>query len=347
MSSAVTRTGLEGVAPGRDAIVGANAGSRTDGQARRKRTGRRGEQPMVPEAEFTSYYGMPILNGPVWHRTEIAGYLYLGGLSGASSLLAAGAQRSGRPRLATRAHGVALVAIALSAAALVKDLGRPERFANMLRVLKPTSPMSVGSWLLAAYGPATGVAALTGLTGRFRRVGALASITSAAFAPAVATYTAALLADTAVPAWHDGFRELPFLFAGSSATAAGGMALVWTPAEEAAPARRFAAVGAVIELVAARRMKRRLGLVAEPYEQGTAGRAMTTGSVLTGAGLVLAVAGRRRRALQVLAGAVLTSASAITRVGIFDAGVQSAEDPRYTVEPQRARVDRRAGESPR
>jgi formate-dependent nitrite reductase membrane component NrfD len=296
---------------------------------------------MVPDAEFTSYYGMPILNGPVWHRTEIAGYLYLGGLSGASSLLAAGAQRAGRPRLAARAHGVALVAITLSAAALVKDLGRPERFVNMLRVLKPTSPMSVGSWLLAGYGPATGVAALAGFSGRFRRVGALASVASAVLAPAVATYTAALVADTAVPAWHDGFRELPFLFAGSSATAAGGMALVWTPAAEAAPARRFAAVGAAVEFAAAQRMKQRLGFVAEPYEQGRAGRAMTMGSVLTGAGLVLAFAGRHRRALQVLAGAMLTSASAITRVGIFDAGVQSAADPRYTVGPQRARVDGR------
>ncbi|WTI72054.1 polysulfide reductase NrfD [Streptomyces sp. NBC_00728] len=59
-----------------------------------------------------------------------------------------------------------LTAVSLSAAALIHDLGRPGRFANMLRVFKPTSPMSMGSWLLSAYGPAAGAAALSAVTGR-------------------------------------------------------------------------------------------------------------------------------------------------------------------------------------
>ncbi|MDQ1441159.1 MAG: hypothetical protein QOG97_1387, partial [Acidimicrobiaceae bacterium] len=113
---------------------------------------------MVPKAEFTSYYGLPILNAPVWHSPDIPGYLFLGGLAGASSVLAAGAHVTGRRDLAIRSKVVATGAIGLSAAALVHDLGRPSRFYNMLRVLKPSSPMSVGSWLLAAYGPAAAVA---------------------------------------------------------------------------------------------------------------------------------------------------------------------------------------------
>src|SRR5581483_8460321 len=139
---------------------------------------------------------------------------------------AAGAQVTGRDALATRAKVVSTAAITLSAAALVHDLGKPSRFYNMLRVFKPTSPMSVGSWLLAAFGPASGVAAATAVTGRLPRVGALATVGAAAFGPAVSTYTAALVSDTAVPAWHDGFREMPFVFAGSSAAAAGGAGLV-------------------------------------------------------------------------------------------------------------------------
>ncbi|MFD9466984.1 NrfD/PsrC family molybdoenzyme membrane anchor subunit [Streptomyces sp. NPDC060027] len=51
-----------------------------------------------------------------------------------------------------------LAAVSLPATVLVHDLGRPGRFVNMLRVFKPTSPMSMGSWLLTPYGPAAGVA---------------------------------------------------------------------------------------------------------------------------------------------------------------------------------------------
>ncbi|MDQ1369415.1 MAG: hypothetical protein QOF20_1768, partial [Acidimicrobiaceae bacterium] len=127
---------------------------------------------MVPKAEFTSYYGLPILNAPVWHSPDIPGYLFLGGLAGASSVLAAGAHVTGRRDLAMRSKVVATGAIGLSAAALVHDLGRPSRFYNMLRVLKPSSPMSVGSWLLAVYGPAAAVAGATAVLDRFHHVGA-------------------------------------------------------------------------------------------------------------------------------------------------------------------------------
>ncbi|HEY3723278.1 MAG TPA: NrfD/PsrC family molybdoenzyme membrane anchor subunit [Acidimicrobiia bacterium] len=330
MSSEVTKDGMQGRRPGRDATVGTDAG-----RGRRRKRG--GEQPVVPDAEFSSYYGLPVLNAPVWHSREIAGYFFLGGLSGASSLLAAGAQLTGRPALASRAKIVASAAIALGGVALVKDLGRPSRFVNMLRVLKPTSPMSVGSWLLAAYGPTTAVAAAAALTHRGRRAGTAATAATAVLGPLVATYTAALVGDTAVPAWHEGHRELPFVFAGSSATAAGGIGLVCAPLAQAAPARRLALVGAALEAFAARTMQRRAGLVGEPYRQGRAGRLMKLGQLLTAIGLVAAFAGRRRRVATIGAGLALTAASAVTRFGIFEAGRQSVADPRYVVEPQRSR----------
>src|SRR5438270_4863675 len=116
----VTREGQHGIRPGSQAVSGSSADRRW---GRR----RRGEQPVVPRAEFTSYYGQPVLNPPVWKSTDIAGYLFLGGLAGASSVLAAGADLSGRPELATRAKVVSTAAIGLSAAALVHDLGRPDR----------------------------------------------------------------------------------------------------------------------------------------------------------------------------------------------------------------------------
>ncbi|MFF4761748.1 NrfD/PsrC family molybdoenzyme membrane anchor subunit [Streptomyces sp. NPDC001292] len=334
--SDVTREGVEGARPGRDAPIGAEAGR---GRHRRRRG--RGEQPVVPEARFSSYYGKPVLKKPTWKSVDIAGYLCLGGLAGGSSLLAAGAQATGRPALARTAKLGAAGAISASLAALVHDLGRPARFLNMLRVLKPTSPMSVGSWLLAGYAPLTMAAAATDVAGRYRVLGAGATAGAAVLGPAVATYTAVLISDTAVPSWHEGYREMPFVFAGSGASAAAGLALACVPAEQAGPAHRMAVLAAALEMGAFQLMKRRMGLAAEPFEQGRAKRLLRTAEVLTAGGTALAmVAGRRRggRAPAVVAGLALLSGSAALRFGVFHAGVASAADPKYTVLPQRERL---------
>ncbi|MFE1326187.1 NrfD/PsrC family molybdoenzyme membrane anchor subunit [Streptomyces sp. NPDC058735] len=331
--SDVTRSGMGGARPGRDAVTGERAG-------RRRRRRGRGEQPMVPEARFSSYYGRPILNEPAWKALDIAGYLYLGGLAGSSSLLAAGAQVTGRPATARAAKAGAAGAISLSLAALVHDLGRPARFLNMLRVFKPTSPMNMGSWLLVGYAPLTVVAAATDVARRYRPVGSAATAAAAVLGPAVATYTAVLVCDTAVPSWHEGYREMPFVFAGSGAAAAAGLALVCTPLEQTGPARRMAALGAALELGAFRLMKRRMGVVAEPFGQGGPRRLLRAAEVLTAGGAALAaVAGPRRgRASAAVAGAALLSGSAALRFGVFHAGVASARDPKYSVVPQRERL---------
>src|ERR1700730_11906214 len=101
---------------------------------------------MGPEAGCSSHYGPPVIKEPVWGTPDVPGYLFLGGLAGASSVLAAGAPLSGYRELAKVAKVSALGAISLSAVALIPDLRRARRFAKMLRVFKPSSPMSVGSW---------------------------------------------------------------------------------------------------------------------------------------------------------------------------------------------------------
>ncbi len=82
------------------------------------------------------------------------------------------------------------------------------------------------------------------MTGRLPRLGRLAGVGAAAFGPPLATYTAALVANTAVPAWHEAHRELPFVFAGSGAAAAGGLAMVLAPVAQSGPAFRLALAGA-------------------------------------------------------------------------------------------------------
>lgn len=303
---------------------------------------RHGEQAMVPSAEFTSYYGKPVLNPPTWRSPDIPGYLFLGGLAGGSSLLAAGADLAGHPALSRAAKTGAASAVALSMAALIHDLGRPGRFLNMLRVVKVTSPMSVGSWLLAGYGPACGVAALCSLTGRGRALGAAATAGSALLGPCVAAYTAALICDTAVPAWHEGYREMPFVFTGSGAIAAGGLGLLLAPPGETAPARNLALLGAAIEREAFERLLHRAGSVAEPYSEGRGGMYLRAGKALAIAGMSGAVFGRRNRLVAAVSGAALMAGSAATRWGIYHAGMASARDPKYTVVPQRERLSQRA-----
>ncbi len=304
------------------------------------KVGRRGgDEQMVPEADFTSYHGRPVLKETVW-GPAIPTYLFLGGLAGASSALAAGAQLSGHAQLARTAKAGAAGAIGLSMGALLYDLGRPARFVNMLRVFKVTSPMSVGTWLLSAYTPLAWAAAASVVTGKLPRAGLAATVAAGVLGPGVAAYTSVLVADTAAPAWHDAYRELPYLFIGSAATAAGGLGLLSVTPDAARPALRLALLGAAAELTAERLLDRRLGPAAEPYRTGRSGALMRASQGLAAAGAIAALLGRRNRAVSSLAGAALLAGSALSRFAVFEAGRASVRDPKYTVGPQRERVGR-------
>jgi hypothetical protein len=168
-------------------------------------------------------------------------------------------------------------------------------------------------------------------------VGRLAGVGAGLLGPALSTYTAALLSDTAVPAWHEAHRELPFVFAGGGAAAAGGLAMLTVPVDQAGPARRMAAAGAALEVTGTERMMRRLGLVGEPYRTGQAGRLLKASRALTVGGLALTVAGGRSRVVSGLAGSSFLAGSLLSRFGVFHAGLASVRDPKYTVVPQRER----------
>jgi formate-dependent nitrite reductase membrane component NrfD len=313
------------------------------------------EASMVPPAEFTSYYGHNIVKPSPWEH-DIPAYLFAGGVAAGSSLLAAGADLTGRPALRRTGRLGALVALSFSMVALVHDLGRPQRFLNMLRTVKFTSPMSVGTWILSTYGPFAGLAAAAELAGMLpagatkgryrwafwllRLTGRPAGIMAAVTAPPVAAYTAVLLADTSTPSWHSAYKELPFVFCGSAAAASGGLGMIGSPVAQAGPARRLAVGGAVLELVAERIMERSMGVTAEPLHHGEAGRLMKAATVLTAGGAVGTLLAGRSRSAAILSGAALLAGSACTRFGVFEAGQESARDPRYTVVPQRQRLER-------
>jgi hypothetical protein len=286
----------------------------------------------------SSYYGRPILKQPVW-KPQIPFYFFTGGLAGASSVLSFAARATGKRRLARTSLYVGAAAEIVSPVLLVSDLGRPERFLNMMRVFKVTSPMSVGSWILAVSGGATTTAALLERLGTLPRLKRAAEVVSAASGGPLAAYTATLLSDTAIPVWHEARRELPFVFVAGAAASAGAAATLFLPASPATPARRLAIGGALAGEAATVLMERRLGFVGEPYSKGEAGRfkRIAAAATLSGAAL-LAGRGRRSRAAAVAGSALVLGGEVALRWSIFKAGFQSANDPAYTVRPQRERL---------
>jgi formate-dependent nitrite reductase membrane component NrfD len=296
------------------------------------------EQPQVPEADFRSYYGRPILKMPRWKEPHLPAYLFLGGLSGASAVMGAAAAATGRRRLARTGRLVGAGAAMGGTAFLIAELGRPERFLNMLRVAKPTSPMSMGSWLLAAHSGLVSAAAASDVTGVLPAAGTVAGLGAAVTGPLLATYSGVLLADTAVPAWHEAQRQLPFLFAGSamaSAGAAGLAATAFGPGRDRAPAARLAILGAALELAAAHNLEHSLGLTGETYRQGGAGQMMRAARWLTPAGAAAALAAPRSRLAALAAAGLLAGGAVTTRFGVFRAGPASVADPKYVVAAQK------------
>jgi hypothetical protein len=303
-----------------------------------------GERKMVDRAEPRSYYGQPVLKEPVW-TPEIPFYFFTGGLGGASAAFALLAEAGGNDELARRAWLNALAGVGVSPALLISDLGRPERFLNMLRLFKITSPMSVGSWLLAASGATTSLAVLSDHTSLFPRAGRVAKIAAGVLGLPLSTYTAALVSNTSVPVWREARWTLPFTFGASAAASAGAAAAVTTQPSAAAPARRLAIGAAVAEAVSAELMRRRLGELGEPYSRGRAGVFRRAGALALASGAaVLGGPGARSRPAAVVGGSLVMAGAVLARWSVFRAGFQSAADPKYTVGPQRARIE--SGDAP-
>lgn len=332
----------------------------TDATSGQRRSGRRRgageaegmrEANLVGDIEFESYYGRPVVKAPPW-EASIGAYLFLGGLAGGSALLSAGAALTGRPALRRNTRLAAIGAVGIGTAALIADLGRPERFLHMMRTVKVSSPMSLGTWVLSAFGTVSGALAavevdrmlgeripLGPIRGMLNATEGAAQVGQAALAPVLATYTAALLGDTAVPTWAATRGHLPFVFASSAGLASGGVAMVTTPAPEAGPARAMAVAGVVGEVVSMHQMKDAMHpLEREPLEEGVPGEMMKWSERLVIAGGIGTLFARRSRAIAVASGAALVASSLLTRFGVLYAGLESVKDPRRVIEPQKERL---------
>jgi Polysulphide reductase, NrfD len=164
-----------------------------------------------PIPRKSGYYGQPVVKPPVW-TWEIPVYFFVGGLSGMAAAIALVAFVFRHGDLGVRAIWLAAIGGVLSPIFLTMDLGRPRLFLNMLRVFKYKSAMSVGAWIVFAFG-ACAIPALIALELHARQmfgggIDQLLKILAGLFVSAsafwgilLATYTGVLLGATAIPAW--------------------------------------------------------------------------------------------------------------------------------------------------
>lgn len=286
-----------------------------------------------------TYYGRPVIKSPVWIWT-IPAYFYAGGVAGAAMVLGTAAQVFGQGRemrvLSRRCHWIGAVAGGLGGVLLIADLGRPSRFLNMLRVFRPTSPMSIGSWVLAAATPCSLSAAL--FPGSL--LGDVGGYGAGILGVPLAGYTAVLVANTAVPVWQQSRRWLPVLFIASSMSGAASLLQFFRlPSAARRSVRIFGMIGAVVEHASTRMVEREASVVEQvgrPLRQGATGIMWKAATVMTVASMAIALFPGGGRRKQWLSGALGTLGSLCLRYAIVHAGKVSARDPRATFRQQRA-----------
>ena len=285
---------------------------------------RRNAVPMKPD---TGYYGMPLLKEPVW-TWEVPAYFFVGGAAGAAAAVGAAAQTAGADRdLVSDARWIAGAGALLAGPLLIADLGRPERFLNMLRVFKIQSPMSVGAWTLTAFGAFASAALFADEMQKrtqlpVQLIGDASAILSAATGLVMATYTGVLIGATAIPVWSNHVSILPIHFGASALASAVSMLELAGHDEEAL---NLLGLGvAAFETYMGYRIESDRGIESDPLRRGMTGMTTRIGGFFSGPLPLLLRIARFRKA----AAASSLLGSLITRMAWVEAGRTSSRDLR-------------------
>jgi formate-dependent nitrite reductase membrane component NrfD len=277
-------------------------------------------------ADGLGYYGLPLLKPPVW-TWEIPAYFFVGGAAGAAAVIGAIARHTGAPaELVRDARWIAAAGGAVSPPLLISDLGRPERFLNMLRVFKLQSPMSVGAWTLVAFSNAAAASAAADAIDRagegrpaVRILGDAAEAIAASAGLVLASYTGVLIGATAIPVWSRNVKLLPIHFAASGLGSAASILEMLGHRQRALNAIGIGA--ALTETGIGAWLEARADPALDPLKRGTPGRITRAGGILSGPlPLLLRLLGRRSRTARQVAAVSTVVGSLLTRVGWLAAG---------------------------
>jgi Polysulphide reductase, NrfD len=287
-----------------------------------------------------TYYNLPLLKPPTW-TWEVPAYFFVGGAAGAAAVVACVSElsRSSDGSLPRDAKWIAAVGGVASGALLTADLGRPERFLNMLRVFKLQSPMSVGAWTLTAFSSTAAASAFADLVrertnGRapVAIVGDAAGMLAAATGLVMTTYTGVLIGATAIPAWNRHARLLPIHFAASGLASA--VSLLELLGHDDAALNVLGIVAAAVETAAGARIERDFDPASRPLKETRSGWITRVGGVLSGpVPLLVRVAAGRSPAARRAAATMSLTGALLTRIGWWAAGTESASDPHLPMLP--------------
>jgi formate-dependent nitrite reductase membrane component NrfD len=313
----------------------------------------------------TSYYDLPVLHRPHW-GWEIEDYFFVGGIASGSAILSALSDVIGDPADAAvvrLGRYAATLGAAISGALLIKDLGRPERFLRMMRIVKLKSPMSVGVYALMAFSTLSGMM----LTRQAKADGVLPfdptgvvprmplNVAWAGSAALLGSYTGVLIGATAIPVWFAGSRHLPALFVCSATSTACAFTLAVlalagdTRASTLRKIERLEIFAAACEFVVLRDYRRRARALGAPLFEGRIGARLQTSTVLLGivAPIVLNLPGALGRgehdgwavrARTLLAAGLTLFGGLVLRQCVLRAGKVSASNPRdYLDHKERSR----------
>lgn len=295
-----------------------------------------------------TYYGQPGLKSAPWDWT-VSGYIYLAGLAGGAQMLAAIAQGLDRRLyrgVIRNARYLATTGTVIGAMLLIADLRTPQRWYNMLRILRPTSPMSFGTYILGAFGGLSGLTALgellrgLGTPGRLaRKIADLAQLPAAITGAGASTYTASLMSATSTPYWAAVPRHLGASFATASmATGAAALSLLERLAGRDASAQRLddvaaAATVAHLAVSASQSAEQRRRGIPEDVEQTRAGQLYKSGDIIIAGAIPLAAyalnraTGGRSPALSAVGSIAILAGGYMMRHGLLYVGRKSSESP--------------------
>lgn len=293
------------------------------------------------------YYGIPPIKASHW-AWQIYIYFFVGGVGVGAHLASVMGQLFGwRDAAFFRVcRYTTVVAMVISPIMLIWDLGRPERFLNMLRIVKLRSPMSTGSWALSAFGSLAGAvatkqAAEDGLLGE-NVVSKLAklipagviSVASLPIALYVGAYTGILLIATSVPLWARNWLLMGPLFLSSAVST--GLSWVsfvlrlgdWGEARTLYALRKAERVVLVVEAALLAASLIRTGKWAKPLFSKRLGPLFVGGTIVGGilAPFVI-LTGRETRNRSLLASALVLVGGYILRYVMVRGGRDSANDP--------------------
>jgi hypothetical protein len=320
--------------------------------------GARPEGSPFPIASPTNgYYQQPLLKEPQWTQL-IPFYFFVGGAAGSLGVIGSLADViGGEKKLAEQARWLAFGGSVLSGALLVTDLGRPSRFLNMLRVFKPQSTMSMGSWVLSGFSGFAFASSAADAMEHFLGANLLVHllrgagrIGSVIIGMPFHNYTGVLLATTAIPVWNARADSLAGHF-GMSGLQSGASILELMGHEDSRALNLLGLLSASMETGEMIDIASKQARALLPLKHGGSGALTSTGAWLSGPVPLLLRLGSiwlpgRRLTLRRLAACSGIAGSLFTRYGWVQAGKASARDWRLQLEieePKPVKPKRPAG----